>query len=135
MPSVAWDREFSGFSGSLWDCWQQVVQGKVVGLRWVAYNPGLAGSQGRLQAGGTYVLPRNDGPAEYVRVGRRSQRWLDRPPRPQWRSQTECELAKSLASYSGRNSISPRGLTRLPSCFGVAGTLGYTAIVNMSMKV
>lgn len=75
MPAVVWDREISGFSGSLWDCWQQCVQGKVVGLRWVefktamlAHNAGLAGSQGRLQAGGTYVLPRNEGPEEYVRV-------------------------------------------------------------------
>lgn len=75
LPAVVWDRELNGFSGSLWHCWQQHVQGKVVGLRWtqfktamLAHNPGLAGSQGRLQAGGTYVLPRNDGPEEYVRV-------------------------------------------------------------------
>ncbi|QLQ08614.1 MAG: hypothetical protein HZY76_23305 [Anaerolineae bacterium] len=64
-----------GFRGSLWRCWQQLVQGKVVGLRWtqfktamLAHNPGLAGNQGRLQAGETYTLPRNADPEEYTRV-------------------------------------------------------------------
>ena len=75
MPAIVWDRELRGFRGSLWRCWQQLVQGKVVGLRWaqfktamLAHNPGLAGNQGRLQAGETYTLPRNADPEEYTRV-------------------------------------------------------------------
>ncbi len=75
MPAVVWDRAVASFSGSLWQCWQRYVQGKVVGLSWVQFraemvthNPTLADSSGRLLADNTYFLPRNDGPGEYMRV-------------------------------------------------------------------
>lgn len=74
-PAVLWDRLLSGFTGDLWRCWQSHVQGKVVGLNWeqfqaemAAHNPGLAGGAGPLLAEQTYVLPRNAGQEEYLRV-------------------------------------------------------------------
>lgn len=74
-PTVVWDRRLTDFVGSRWACWRQYVQGKVVGLTWegfaaamLAENLRLAASGGRFQADQGYVLPRNAGQDEYLRV-------------------------------------------------------------------
>lgn len=74
-PVVAWDRMLADFEGSLWDCWQRCVQGKVVGVTWpqfragvLAENPSLAADKERFAAYKIYRLPRNVGAEEYVRV-------------------------------------------------------------------
>lgn len=73
-PATVWDRQVTGIEGSLWDCWQRYVQGKVVGLTWdgfrdamVAENPGLA-ALGRFRADQVYRLPRNADQDEYYRL-------------------------------------------------------------------
>ena len=75
MPAILWDRLLSGFTGDLWACWRQFIQSKVVGLEWTAFrsqmvthNPGLTAADTRLQDDRTYVLPRNAGQEEYLRV-------------------------------------------------------------------
>lgn len=72
---IVWDRQLSGFSGDLWTCWQQHVQGKVVGLNWRGFrrevqarNPDLVAERGAFQADRAYLLPRNAGQDEYERV-------------------------------------------------------------------
>lgn len=74
-PAVLWDRLLSGFAGDLWRCWQLHVQGKVVGVKWeqfqaemTEHNPGLTSAASPLLAAQTYVLPRNAGQEEYLRV-------------------------------------------------------------------
>lgn len=73
-PAIVWDRRVVGIEGDLWDCWQQYVQGKVVGLTWdgfrtalVAENPALAAT-GAFRADQTYRLPRNADQEEYNRL-------------------------------------------------------------------
>ncbi len=75
MPAIRWDQLLTGFTGDLWACWQRYVQGKVVGLEWtafraemVAHNPDLVAGDARLQDDRAYVLPRNAGQHEYVRI-------------------------------------------------------------------
>ena len=74
-PTITWDRTLTGFTGSRWDCWRLLVQGKVIGLNWqlfddqvTAHNPQLAASGGRFDAGQTYSLPQNSGQNNYLRV-------------------------------------------------------------------
>lgn len=69
---IVWDRPLTGFGGSLWACWQQCVENKVVGLSYAAfkqafmgYNPPLTAA-GKLDAAARYTLPRNTGQREYV---------------------------------------------------------------------
>lgn len=74
-PAILWDRMMTGFTGDLWDCWQQYGQGKVVGLGlekfregMLAQNPALSGDKGRFAPYKIYRLPRNARAEEYVRV-------------------------------------------------------------------
>lgn len=74
-PTIAWDRELTGFGGSLWDAWQRFVQLKVVGLTWPEFregvrsaNPDLAGSGDTFHPGRRYLLPHNPGLADYHRL-------------------------------------------------------------------
>ena len=67
-PLVAWDRELTGFAGNLWECWQQQVRGKVIGLSWDQFAaqfpdqyPGFGNQNSRLQPGTSYRLPRTLG--------------------------------------------------------------------------
>ena len=64
-PLVAWDRDLAGFDGNLWECWQQHVRGKVLGLSWSQFEAQFGDrnpeSDGRLLAGNTYLLPRTLG--------------------------------------------------------------------------
>lgn len=64
-PLVAWDRELAGFAGNLWECWQHHVRGKVLGLNWSQFEAQFGdrnpGSNGRLLADNTYLIPRTLG--------------------------------------------------------------------------
>lgn len=72
---VAWDRELSGFDGTVWECWQQHVRGKVLGLSWDDFavqfrdhNPDL-GKQGKLRPRAIYLLPRTLGGDKFYLAG------------------------------------------------------------------
>ena len=39
---VVWDRVLAQFQGARWDCWQQHVAGKVVGLDWPSFREAVA---------------------------------------------------------------------------------------------
>lgn len=72
---VAWDRELSGFDGTVWECWQQHVRGKVLGLSWDDFavqfrdhNPDL-GKQGKLRPRAIYLLPRTLGGDRFYLAG------------------------------------------------------------------
>lgn len=64
--SVTWTRALTGYSGSLWNCWQRFVAPNTAGITWeefrhemAQYNPALGSSDGRLLAEQTYYLPEN----------------------------------------------------------------------------
>ena len=70
---IVWDRPLTGFAGTIWQCWQQYVENKVVGLTYEAfkqevkaYNPALAPDGDRFDAGKRYNLPRNAGQKAYA---------------------------------------------------------------------
>ena len=74
-PTVAWERNLTGFDGSRWDGWRRFVQGKVSGLTWaqfreevMAHNPPLAAEGGRFRGDAAYLLPRSVGETAYKRV-------------------------------------------------------------------
>ena len=63
-PLVVWEREVTGTGGTLWDCWQQHVRGKVLGLSWSQFsaqfgthNSGWGGQGARLLDGQAYQVP------------------------------------------------------------------------------
>ncbi len=67
--AVTWTRAISGFSGSLWNCWQKFVAREVSGISWAEfrveagrYDPALPETDYRLDAGRTYFLPENSPP-------------------------------------------------------------------------
>lgn len=69
--AIVWDRPLAGFRGSIWACWQQCVEKKVVGLTYqqfkrelLVHNPHLTGDE--LSAQERYSLPRNAGQREYL---------------------------------------------------------------------
>lgn len=77
---ILWDRPLAGFSGTLWQCWRQCVQGKVIGLTYEAFktqmfeqNPGLV-EQKTLDANTYYNLPRNQGYKQYALYSRTNSR-------------------------------------------------------------
>jgi hypothetical protein len=58
----------AGYRGTLYQCWLDLVQGKVLGFgflsfrrQFLAYNPILARTAGRLTADQEYLLPRTVG--------------------------------------------------------------------------
>ena len=64
---ITWDRPLSGFAGNPWECWQEYVENKVIGLNWPTFNaligehnPTLVTDEYRFKAEKTYQLPRND---------------------------------------------------------------------------
>jgi len=66
FPDIVWDRSLTAFEGTLWDCWQQFVRNKVMGLDWerfqvefATHNPQGAETGGRLRADIHYRLPRS----------------------------------------------------------------------------
>lgn len=72
--AVVWDRQLTGYEGSIWHGWQRYVESKVVGLNWqsfrdfvVTQNPSLTTSGGFL-ADQTYLLPRNADQDKYYRA-------------------------------------------------------------------
>lgn len=74
-PSLTWDRNVTGFAGNRWQCWQRFVQGKVLGLSWlafkdgvVAHNPTLAQDKWLFRADQQYKLPRNPEQRQYELV-------------------------------------------------------------------
>jgi hypothetical protein len=67
-PTFLWDRRVAGYRGTLYQCWLDLVQGKVLGFgflsfrrQFLAYNPILARTAGRLTADQEYLLPRTVG--------------------------------------------------------------------------
>lgn len=88
---VIWDRPLTAFTGSLWDCWQQYVAHKVVGLDYhsfkkavVVNNPQISATGNRFVEIERYNLPRNVAQSEYQLVtttgGRGTFRFPDLPP-------------------------------------------------------
>ena len=70
--AMVWDRPLAGFGGSLWACWQQCVENKVVGLTYAAFKAAFADYNSQLADGdklaseARYTLPRNTGQREYT---------------------------------------------------------------------
>jgi hypothetical protein len=67
-PAFLWDRRVAGYRGTLRQAWLDMVQGKVLGMsytafrrQFIAYNPAVAQSGGRLLAHQPYLLPRSVG--------------------------------------------------------------------------
>lgn len=65
-PPVVWNRELSGFYGNRWQCWEQHVRGRVVGITWREFcsgvlevNPVLADDGYVFRRHKTYLLPAN----------------------------------------------------------------------------
>lgn len=63
-----WDRTVAGYAGTLRRAWRDLVEGKVAGMdypafrrQFVAYNPSIAQTRGRLLADQEYLLPRTVG--------------------------------------------------------------------------
>ncbi|MBX3013061.1 MAG: hypothetical protein KF832_16205 [Caldilineaceae bacterium] len=70
--AVAWSRPLRGFVGTLWQCWQRYVAGKVIGVTWQTFqqtvgdhNPELVADDYRFQAQKSYWLPLNPFLADY----------------------------------------------------------------------
>lgn len=70
-PAIVWDRTVTGYTGTLYQAWLDLLQGKVVGLdyaafrrQFAAYNPHWQG-QPPLQAEAHYRLPRTIGAKRY----------------------------------------------------------------------
>lgn len=67
-PAFLWDRRVSGYHGTLYQAWRDLVMGKVLGMNYaafrrqvVAYNPTVTQTHGRLLADQQYLLPRTVG--------------------------------------------------------------------------
>ena len=76
VVDVVWDRPLAGFTGTVWQCWQQFVENRVIGLSYPQfkaavrrYNPTL-GADHRFTAQARYNLPRNAGHKVYALQGR-----------------------------------------------------------------
>ena len=72
---VVWDRVLAQFHGTRWDCWQQYVAGKVVGLDWPSFREAVANENPWLVQDGytfrsekEYKLPRTLGLDEFAVV-------------------------------------------------------------------
>lgn len=72
-PPFLWDRTVSGYHGTFYQAWRDLVQGKALGMdyaafrrQFVAYNPVVAQSGGRLLADTQYLLPRTLGADRYA---------------------------------------------------------------------
>ena len=70
---LEWDRTLAGYAGTVRTCWLDNVQGKVIGLNYLAFrrgvlrhNPALAAAGGRFDAAQRYWLPRTRGEHEFV---------------------------------------------------------------------
>jgi murein DD-endopeptidase MepM/ murein hydrolase activator NlpD len=70
-PAFLWDRPLTGYRGTIYQAWLDLVQGKVLGLDYaafrtqlVAYNPSLADRKA-LAAAEQYLLPRTVGVDRY----------------------------------------------------------------------
>lgn len=70
--AVAWSRRLVDFAGTLWQCWQRYVAGKVIGVTWRtfqeqigAHNPELVADDYRFHAHKSYLLPLNPFLADY----------------------------------------------------------------------
>ncbi|MGB0384564.1 MAG: cellulase family glycosylhydrolase [Ardenticatenaceae bacterium] len=64
--SILWNRTLTGFQGTRWSCWEQVVKDQVQGLSWqqfvepvLEYNPVLKDDGHIFKKEKTYLLPRN----------------------------------------------------------------------------
>jgi hypothetical protein len=73
--AITWDRTLTGFAGNRWQCWSQLVAGKVIGLSWAQFkaqvveqNPSLAETGYRFLADQQYALPQNPHLHEYELV-------------------------------------------------------------------
>lgn len=72
-PAFVWDRTVSGYRGAIFQAWRDLVQGKTPGMdyaafrrQFVAYNPIITLSKGRLLADAQYLLPRTVGVDRYA---------------------------------------------------------------------
>lgn len=89
-PEIAWDRELTGFDGTVWEAWRRFVQLKVVGVRWPEFrtlmrqaNPHLAQTGDALRSHERYRLPRHPVLTEHHRLAicdRRGRFSFDRLP-------------------------------------------------------
>jgi hypothetical protein len=68
-----WDRTVAGYQGTLRRAWRDLVEGKVAGMdyaafrrQFIAYNPSITQSGGRLLADQEYLLPRTVGAGQYA---------------------------------------------------------------------
>jgi hypothetical protein len=68
-----WDRTVAGYQGTLRRAWRDLVDGRVAGMdyaafrrQFIAYNPSIAQSSGRLLADQEYLLPRTVGAGQYA---------------------------------------------------------------------
>lgn len=64
--AVTWTRPLTGYSGSLWNCWQKYVAHRVAAITWEEfrreagqYNPSLRETDDVMQADVRYFLPEN----------------------------------------------------------------------------
>jgi hypothetical protein len=64
--TVTWTRALTGYSGSLWNCWQKYVAHRVAAITWeefrrevAQYNPSLRESDDLMHADVRYFLPEN----------------------------------------------------------------------------
>lgn len=80
-----WDRTVAGYAGTLRRAWRDLVEGKVAGMdypafrrQFVAYNPSIAQTRGRLLADQEYLLPRTVGGDRFMLSCVTSQRGVFR---------------------------------------------------------
>jgi len=72
-PAYLWDRTVSGYHGTIYQAWRDLVQGKAPGIdyaafrrQFAAYNPAITQTGGRLLADMQYLLPRTVGVDRYA---------------------------------------------------------------------
>ncbi|MEZ4614261.1 MAG: carboxypeptidase-like regulatory domain-containing protein [Caldilineaceae bacterium] len=72
LPAIVWNRKVTGYAGSPYQAWLDLVQGKVSGLDYAtfrrqltAYNPVLTEDGGQLHSARAYLLPRSAGAERY----------------------------------------------------------------------
>ncbi|HRA64563.1 MAG TPA: carboxypeptidase-like regulatory domain-containing protein [Caldilinea sp.] len=80
-PAFLWDRRVSGYHGTTYQAWRDLVMGKVLSMNYaafrrqlVAYHPTVTQTHGRLLADQQYLLPRTVGIDRYVLTATTSPR-------------------------------------------------------------
>jgi hypothetical protein len=112
-PPFLWDRTVSGYRGTFYQAWRDLVQGKALGMdyaafrrQFVAYNPAVVQSGGRLLADAQYLLPRTLGADRYALTTTTSARGrfrFDALPR----GNTRLKLRRRASRVLRWNSRSP----------------------------